>query len=144
VPHGVGSDSLGDARSAGDATHDAAGSVAVEVGAVVPCEDRTLVAFAYGEVHGAGGAGCEWDGGDLAALAPDGQRAMAAFKPEPFDVGANRFGYAQSVEREEGEEVVVTGTGESGGNEHGADLIAVQGGGVRLAVEAGTPDVHGW
>ena len=55
---------------------------------------------------------------------------MAAFESELFDVGAGRFGDAQAVEREEAEEGVVAGVAESGGDEHGADFVAVEAGRV--------------
>ena len=37
---------------------------------------------------------------------------------------------------------VVAGAGEPGGDEHGAELVAVQPDGVRLVVESGSAHVH--
>jgi hypothetical protein len=48
----------------------------------------------------ASGARRERDGDDLAALAPHGQRAVAAFGAERFDVGAGRFTDAQPVQNQ--------------------------------------------
>ena len=67
---------------------------------------------------------------------------MAAFEAELFDVGADRFGDPQPVERQQAEQRMVTGAAEPGGDEHGADLVAVQAGRVRLVVEARSADVH--
>ena len=86
---------------AGDAAHDPAGGVTVEPAAVGAEEDRSFAAFADGEVDGPGGAGRERDGDDLAALAQDGQGAVAALEAEAFDVGAGRFGDPQPVEGEQ-------------------------------------------
>jgi hypothetical protein len=37
---------------------------------------------------------------------------------------------------------VVAGAGQTGGDEQGAEFVAVQSGGVGLVVESGTADVH--
>ena len=39
---------------------------------------------------------------------------------------------------------MVAGAGESGGDEHGADFVAVQSGRVRLVVQAWSTNMHGW
>ena len=109
----------------------------------VPVKIGPFAAFTDGEVDGAGGAGRERDDHDLAAFAQDRQRAVAAFEAEGFDVGTGRFGDPETVERQKTDERVVAGAGESGGDEHRADLVAVQAGRVRLVVEAGSADVHG-
>ena len=82
VAQRVRSDPLGDPGAAGDPAHDPAGGVAVEPAAVGGEEDRSFAAFADGQVDGAGGAGRERDGDDLAALAQDGEGAVAAFEAE--------------------------------------------------------------
>ena len=116
--------------------------MAIEPGAVAAEEDRSLAAFADGEVDRPGGAGRQRDGDDLAALADDRQGAMTAFEPESFDVGPDRFGDPQPVQREQADEGVVAGAAETGGDEHGADFVAVQAGGVGLVVEARPTDMH--
>ena len=121
---------------------DPSGGVAVEACAVVAEEDRSLAAFADREVDGAGGSGCERDGDDLAALAQDREGAVPAFEAERFDVRADRFGDAQPVEREQAIRAWSWGLAEPGGDEHGADFVAVESGRVRLVVESRAADVH--
>ena len=55
---------------------------------------------------------------------------MAPFEAELFDVGAGRFGDPQPIQRQEADERVVAGAGESGGDEHGTDFVAVQSCGI--------------
>jgi hypothetical protein len=98
VPQGVRSDAFGDTCTACDAVHDPGGGVAVEAFTSPGEEDRAFVAFADGEVDGAGGARGERDDDNFAALAGDGQGAVAAFEAEVFDVRAERFGYPQAVQ----------------------------------------------
>ena len=129
--------------ASGGAPDDPGGGVAVEAGAVAAEEDRAVGAFADGEVDGAGGAGRHRDEDGLAAFAEHGEGAVAAFEAEVFDVGAECFGDAQAVEREQRDQGVVARVGESGDDEHRAELVAVEAGGVRFVVEAGAADVHG-
>jgi hypothetical protein len=68
---------------------------------------------------------------------------VAAFETEFLDVCARRLREPQPVQREQGDQRVVTGPGEPGRDEHGADLVAVQSGGVGLVVQPGAADVHG-
>ena len=53
------------------------------------------------EVDRPGGARGERDGDDLAALAQHGQGAVPAFETELVDVGAERFGDPQPVDRQQ-------------------------------------------
>jgi hypothetical protein len=55
-------------------------------------EDRTVEAFADGEIDRSGGARCERDRDDLAVFAQDGEGAVPAFEAESVDIGAERFG----------------------------------------------------
>jgi len=143
VPQGVGSDPFGDACLAGDAPHDAGRGVPVESPAVGVAEEGTFVSFADSEVDGAGGAGRERDGDHLAALAGDHQGAVAALEPEVLDVGAGRLGHPQPVEGEQGDQRVLACRAEPGGDQERAELVAVQGGGVRLIVQPRPADVRG-
>ena len=43
---------------------------------------------------------------------------MPTFEAEALDVGADRFRYAQAVQREQTDEGMVFGTSESSGNQH--------------------------
>jgi hypothetical protein len=64
-------------------------------------EDGSFAAFADGQVDRAGGARGERDEGFLAALASDGQGAVAALGAEGFDVRAGGLGDAQPIEGEQ-------------------------------------------
>ena len=92
---------LVDAGLAGQPAYDPPGGVAVESFAIVSPKDRPLDPFSDGEIDGAGGSGSEWDGDDLAALAQHRERAVASFEAEGFDVGAERFGDTQAVDRQQ-------------------------------------------
>ena len=97
VAQGVRADGLVDTGATGDAANDPAGAVAVHPLAVRPKEDRAVESFADGEIDGSGGARCEWDGDDLAALAQHGEGAVSAFDAEGVDVGAEGFRDPQPV-----------------------------------------------
>jgi hypothetical protein len=45
----------------------------------------------------------------VCALAEDGERAVPAFESELFDIGAERFGDVQAVQREQAHQRVVAG-----------------------------------
>ena len=139
----VGADVLGDAGPAGNPPHDPGGAVPVQPPPVPADEQRSLGALADSQVDGPGGARRERDGHHLAALAGDQQGAVAALEPEVLDVGAGRLGHPQPVEGEQGDQRVLSGRAEPGGDQEGAELVAVQGGGVRLVVQPGTADVRG-
>ena len=68
---------------------------------------------------------------------------MPAFEAERFDVGAGGFGDPQPVQREQRDQRVLGRWAEPGGDEQGADLVAVQAGGMRFVVQPGTAHVHG-
>jgi hypothetical protein len=59
---------------------------------LTPQEDGAGEALADGQVDRPGRARCQWDGHDLAALAQDGQGAVAPLHAERLDVGADRLG----------------------------------------------------
>ena len=75
MPERVRADGLVDPGFAGEAADDPPGGVSVQPLPVVAEEDRTLDPFTDSEVDRARCAWCEWDGGDLAALAIHGQGA---------------------------------------------------------------------
>jgi hypothetical protein len=135
----VGPHTLGDARASGDAAHDPTSCVAIDPPAVGAGEDRSLAAFPDCEIDGPGRPGREGHGHDLASLAPDRERAVAALQAEVLDVRADGFGNAQPVERQETDERVIPGAAQAGGDQHAADLIAVQAGGMGLVIQARSP-----
>jgi len=55
---------------------------------------------------------------------------VAALEAQVLDVGAGRLGHPQSVECQQGDEGVLGGRPEAGGDQEGAEFVAVQGGGV--------------
>ena len=73
---------------------------------VVVDEDRSVESFADGQVDGRGDAWGEGHGDELAALAQHGQRAMVAFLAERFNVGTDRLGHAQPVQREQRHQLI--------------------------------------
>ncbi len=111
-------------------------------GAVSVQEDRPFFTFPDTQVDGTGGAGCEGDGGDLAALTGDRQRPMPAFHPEMLNVGVQRFGDPQPVQGEQTCQGVVAATGEAGLDQEHAEFVAIQPGGVRLVVQPGAAHMH--
>jgi hypothetical protein len=88
VSERVRADFLGDPGPACDAADDPPGAVPVQPPPVRGQEDRTISAFIGGQVDRPGGAGCQRDGDDLAALAGDGQGPVPAFQTQVLDVGA--------------------------------------------------------
>jgi hypothetical protein len=83
----------------------------------------------------------EGDGDDLASLAGDDQGAVAALGAHVLDVRAGRLGDPQPVQGQQRDQGVLAGRAEAGSDEKRAELVAVQGGGVRLVVQPGPPDV---
>ena len=84
-----------------------------------------------------GGAWRERDGDDLPALAGDHQGAVPALDAERLDVGFRGFGDAQPVEGQQGDQRVLCGRAEPGGDQERAELVAVRAGGVGFVVQAG-------
>jgi len=135
---------LGDPRPSGDAAHDPTGRVAVDPPPVSSNDDRSLATFAHRQVDGPGRAGRQRDGHDLATLAHDRERAVPSLQPQVLDVSPNGFRDPQPVESQQAEQGVIPGAGQPRSHQHGADLVAVQAGGVGLVVQLGAPHVGRW
>ena len=90
-----------------------------------------------------GGAWGEWDGDHLAALTEHGQGAVPAFETEIVDVGAERFGDPQTVDRQQGDQGVFGGGDEPGRDQQRTDLVTVQPHHVRLIIEPGSAHMRG-
>ena len=60
-----------------------------------------------------------------------------------LDVGAGGFRYSQPVQREQGDQRVLGRRPEPGGDQQGAELVAVQRGGMRLVVHPRPADMGG-
>jgi hypothetical protein len=144
MPQGVRTNSLVDPGTSGDSSNNSGGAMAIETATGTITEDRTAAAFPDGEIDSAGGSRGERDRDSLAALAMNDEGAVTALETELFDVSTDRFGDAKPVQREQRDRGVITGSGESGGDEHCADLVAVQTSRVGLVVEAWPADMHGW
>ena len=134
---------LGDPGAAGYPADDPAGAVAVQPPRAGGEEDGYFAALADGQVDSPGRARCQRDGDDLAALAGDDHRAVAALGAEALDVSAGCLRYPQPVEREQGDQGVLGRGAQPGGDQEGAELVAVQPGGVRLVVDPGPSDMGG-
>jgi hypothetical protein len=113
VAERVGPDTFGDAGPSGDAAHDPSRRVAVDPTVVGSDEDRSLAAFTDREINGPRRAGRQRDGHDLATLAQDRERAVAALQAEVLDIGADGFGDPQPVEREQADQGVIPGAGQA-------------------------------
>jgi len=92
---------LGDPGSAGHPAHDPRGTVPVQPTAIRSQEDRAFAALARRQVDRPRRARQGRNGGNLSALALDGQGAVPTLLPEPLDVRTNGFRYPQPVEREQ-------------------------------------------
>ena len=69
---------------------------------------------------------------------------MAAFGAQSLDVRAGCLGHAQPVQCEQRDQRMLGRGAEPCRDEQGADLVAVQAGGVGLVVQARQADVGGW
>jgi hypothetical protein len=86
---------------------------------------------------------CERDGGGLVAFAVNEQGAVSAVDVEVVDVGAEGFGDAQPVQREQASECVVAAAAESGLDEERAEFVAIQAEGRGLVVLFRASDMGG-
>ncbi len=136
MPQRVRPDVLGDPRPAGDAA-DRPGSVPVQPPPVRGEEDRSLASLADGQVDRTRSARRQRNRDDLAALAGDDQGPVPAFQAQGLDIGAGGLGDAEPVESKQGDQRVLAGRPEPGGDQQCAEFVAVQAGGVRLIVQPG-------
>ncbi len=60
-----------------------------------------------------------------------------------LDIGASGLCHSQPVQREQGDQRMLGRRAEPGRDQHGAELVAVQGGGMRLVVRPRAADVRG-
>src|SRR5260370_41942838 len=67
---------------------------------------------------------------------------MAPLQTQVLDVRAGGLRYPQPVQREQGDQACSAGGPSSGGDQERAELVAVQGGAVRLVVQPGTVRRH--
>jgi hypothetical protein len=92
-----------------DRSDPAARGAPIQALAVASAEDWAFVAFANGEVDGAGGTRDERNRCRLVALADDAQGAVPPFEAEFLDVGGAGFAHSQSVQTDQhGERRVIS------------------------------------
>jgi hypothetical protein len=144
VPQRVRRDGLADPGALGGLADDPPGAVPVQPPPVRAQEYRPADAFADGQVDRPGRARRQRDGHHLAALAGDGQRPVPPFQAQLLDVGAGGLRDPQPVQCKQGDQRMLEGRPEPGGDQQRAEFVAVQGDGVRLVVDPGTADVSGW
>ena len=77
--------------SRSDGAHPAMGGSAIEAFAVHSAQDRTIAAFADGEIDRPSSTGDEWDHCWLVALAENPQRPMTPLYPQVLDVAGTGF-----------------------------------------------------
>jgi hypothetical protein len=126
---------------AGYPADDAPGAVTVQPPPAGSEEDGSFAAFADGQVNRTGGARCERDGDDLAALSGDDQRAVAAFGAQALNIRTRRLRHPQPVQGKQGDKSVLGRRAEPGGDQEASELVAVQAGGVRLVIDPGPADM---
>jgi hypothetical protein len=137
VPERVRADVLTDTGTARDLADDPPGAVPVQPPPVSGEEEGTVAPFPGGQVDRSGGAGCERDSDDLAALAGDRQGPVPALQAQVLDVSANGLGDPQPVQREQRDQRMLEPRPEPGGYQQRAELVAVQGGGMRTVPGSG-------
>ncbi len=69
------------------------------------------------------------------------QRVVSSFEADIGDVGAEGFGHAESIQGEEACQGVIAGTGQSGLDEEGAELVSIQAKDGRLMTQPWTPHI---
>jgi len=143
VPERVRADRLGDPGAARHLADDPPGAMPVQAAPVSGEEDGAVAAFAGGQVDCPGGAGRERDGDNLAALAGDRQRPVATFQAQVLDVGTGGLGDPQPVQREQRDQRMLGWRPEPGRHQQRAELVAVQGSGMRLIVHPWPLDMRG-
>jgi hypothetical protein len=83
------------------------------------------------------------DGDDLAALAGDHQRPVPALQTQVLDVRAHGLRDPQPVQRAQRDQRMLGRRPEPGGDQQGAELVAVQRDGMRLIIHPRPPDLGG-
>jgi hypothetical protein len=142
VAERVRADVLGDPGVAGHPADDPGGAVPVQPPPVRGHEQRPCGPLAGRQLDRPGGPRGKRDGDHLAAFAGNDQRAVAALQAQVLDVGAGRFRDPQPVQCEQGDQGVLGGRAEPGGDQDRAELVAVQGGGMRLVIQSRLADVR--
>jgi hypothetical protein len=67
---------------------------------------------------------------------------MTAFETQVLDAGVDSLGDPQPVQREQRDQGMLAGSPEPGGDQQGAELVAVQGDGMGLLVHPRSADMR--
>ena len=141
MPQGVRPDGLGDPGTAGDPADNPPGAVPVQPPAISTEEDRALAPLADGQVDRARGTRRQGDGDHLSALTCDHQGPVAAFHTQGLNFRAGGLRDPQPVQRQQRDQRMLGHWSQSGRDQQGAHLVAVQSGGVRLVVQPRPADM---
>jgi hypothetical protein len=114
VAQRVWTDPLGEPGPAGQPAHDPRRSVASQAPAVSSDEDRTPDTLTDREVERPGGPRGQRDGDGLAALAVHQQGPVSSLEAEMLDVGTERLGDPQTVQRQERAQHMILGRRQPG------------------------------
>jgi len=118
------------------------GGASIEAGSVGSSEDRSIVAFADGQVDCPGDSWWQRDGCRLVALADDRECSVASLDAEIFDVGGTCFADPQSVQPEQHRERGVVVVDAFCGEQKPAEFLAVEAGAL-AGVDLGSAYVLG-
>ena len=69
---------------------------------------------------------------------------LPALQAQMLDVGAGGLRHPQPVQRQQRDQRMLGGRSEPGGDQQGAELVAVQADGMRLVVRTRPADVRSW
>ena len=112
--------SLRDPGALGQPPHRPSSGVPGQALAVVAEEDRPVEPLTDRQIEGPGSAWCEGDGDGLAALAMHHQGAAAPVEAELVDVGTERLGVPQTVQRQQRTQHMILRRRQSGLNKERA------------------------
>jgi hypothetical protein len=141
VPQRVGTDLPVDPRAFRQTSYDPGRLVSVHSMSGVGSEDRSFTAFSDSEIHGARRARRVRDNDSLASLAVHLQCVVTPSESGISDIGAEGFGDSQAIESQQTRQGVVTGPGQTGLDEEGAEFVSVQAAHRRLLPQPGSPHV---
>ena len=68
---------------------------------------------------------------------------MPALQAQVLDISAGGLRYPQPVQREQRDQRMLARRTKPGGDQQGAELVAIQGDGVRLVIDSRAADVGG-
>jgi hypothetical protein len=130
-------DPLADPGPSGESLHCPVGGVTVHPASGGADEDRTVGSLADVQVEHPSGSRGERDRDVLAARAHDPKGEMTALDVHVVDVRIQGFGDPQPVQRQQADQGVITSRAETGLDEQGAKLVAIQPDGARLVSTLG-------